>query len=170
MARATDSNLPFDAEDLAEVLAVLEKSAYDELYLETDRFKLTLRRGREGVWTQEMQALVEPRIDRGTPQEPAQKAKLEPATAQQSASAQGLVDVPAPMVGTFYRAPKPGAEPFVKAGSHVESDTIIGIIEVMKLMNSIRAGVAGEVVEICAENGVLIEKGQPILRVRPKSA
>ena len=77
--------------------------------------------------------------------------------------------VKSPMVGTFYRAPKPGAEPFVKVGSQVGSDTIIGIIEVMKLMNSIRAGVAGEVVEICAENGVLIEKGQPILRVRPKS-
>jgi acetyl-CoA carboxylase biotin carboxyl carrier protein len=81
----------------------------------------------------------------------------------------GLADVPAPMLGIFYRAPKPGEPPFVEVGSKVEEDTVIGIIEVMKLMNSVRAGVRGQVAEVLAENGAPIEYGEILLRVRPGS-
>ena len=70
------------------------------------------------------------------------------------------------MLGVFYRAPKPGEPPFVEVGSEVEEDTIIGIIEVMKLMNTVRAGVRGEVAEILAENGTLVEFDETLLRVR----
>ena len=70
------------------------------------------------------------------------------------------------MLGVFYRAPKPGEPPFVEVGAKVEEDTIIGIIEVMKLMNTVRAGVRGEVAEILAENGALVEFDQTLLRVR----
>jgi acetyl-CoA carboxylase biotin carboxyl carrier protein len=66
-------------------------------------------------------------------------------------------DVVAPMLGTFYRAPRPGEPPFVEHGSPVQADTIIGIIEVMKLMNTVRAGVRGTVVEILACDGALVE-------------
>ncbi len=66
----------------------------------------------------------------------------------------------------FYRAPKPGEAPFVEIGSKVEAETIIGIIEVMKLMNTVRAGVAGEVSQILAENGALVEYGETLMRVR----
>ena len=79
----------------------------------------------------------------------------------------GTVPIPSPMLGIFYRAPKPGADPFVQLGQAVEEDTIIGIVEVMKLMNSIRAGVRGEVVEIVARNAEMVEYGDPLLRVRP---
>lgn len=71
------------------------------------------------------------------------------------------------MVGTFYRAPKPGADPFVDIGSPVQEDSVIAIIEVMKLMNSISARVAGEVVEIVAEDAQFVDKGQLLMRVRP---
>jgi acetyl-CoA carboxylase biotin carboxyl carrier protein len=71
------------------------------------------------------------------------------------------------MLGVFYRAPKPGAEPFVQVGSRVAADTIIGLIEVMKLMNAVPAGAAGEVAEIVAGDGGLVEYGQAILRIRP---
>jgi acetyl-CoA carboxylase biotin carboxyl carrier protein len=70
------------------------------------------------------------------------------------------------LLGIFYRAPKPGEPPFVEVGSRVEPGTIIGIIEVMKLMNSVRAGVRGEVAAIPARNGELVEYGEALLFVR----
>jgi len=70
-------------------------------------------------------------------------------------------------VGTFYRAPAPGAPPFVEVGAKVEPDDVVCIIEVMKLMNSIRAGRRGRVVEILAENAELVEYGQPLIVIEP---
>jgi len=71
------------------------------------------------------------------------------------------------MLGTFYAADGPSAEPFVEVGAEVEPDTVVGIIEVMKMMNSVRAGVSGTIVEVCAENAQLVEEGQPLFRVEP---
>jgi acetyl-CoA carboxylase biotin carboxyl carrier protein len=79
----------------------------------------------------------------------------------------GLWAIRSPIVGTFYRAPRPGSDPFVQPGSRVQPDTVVAIIEVMKLMNSVAAGMDGEVVEIVVEDGQLIEKGQCLMRVRP---
>lgn len=72
-----------------------------------------------------------------------------------------------PLLGVFYRAPKPGEPPFVEVGDQVEEDSAIGIIEVMKLMNSARAGVRGTVVEILAVNGEMVEHGEALMLVRP---
>jgi acetyl-CoA carboxylase biotin carboxyl carrier protein len=77
----------------------------------------------------------------------------------------GLHAIAAPLLGTFYRAPKPGAAAFIEAGSLVEEDTVIGIIEVMKLMNAVRAGVRGRVSEILVSDGELVEYGQTLARV-----
>ena len=71
------------------------------------------------------------------------------------------------MLGTFYRAEGPGEKPFVDVGTDVGPDTTVCIIEVMKMMNSVPAGVAGTVVEICSENAQLVEYGAPLFRVRP---
>jgi acetyl-CoA carboxylase biotin carboxyl carrier protein len=71
-----------------------------------------------------------------------------------------------PMVGTFYRAPEPGAPPFVEPGSRVEPSTIVCIIEVMKLMNSVVAGVSGVVTHVFVENAQLVEHGQPLIAIR----
>ncbi len=79
----------------------------------------------------------------------------------------GGSEVPAPLLGTFYHAPKPGADPFVKPGDRVTAETVIGIIEVMKLMNSVEAGIAGTVVEFVAPNGELVEHGQTLIRIQP---
>jgi acetyl-CoA carboxylase biotin carboxyl carrier protein len=79
-------------------------------------------------------------------------------------------DVPAvraPMVGTFYRAPSPDAPPFVEAGSKVEPNTVVGIIEVMKLMNQIEAGVRGTVREVLVGNAQAVEHGQPLMLIDP---
>jgi acetyl-CoA carboxylase biotin carboxyl carrier protein len=73
------------------------------------------------------------------------------------------------MLGTFYRAPKPGAPPFVEIGATVAEDTIIAIIEVMKLMNTVRAGVRGTVTEVLPADGALVEYGETLIRVRRTS-
>jgi acetyl-CoA carboxylase biotin carboxyl carrier protein len=71
------------------------------------------------------------------------------------------------MLGTFYRASAPGATPFVDVGARVQPDTVVCLIEVMKMMNSIPAGVTGEIVEVCAQNGEVVEYGEPLFRVEP---
>ena len=148
------------AKDVSEIMRVLEDSSFDELSLELDGVKLTLRRG-EGP--------ASPAISE--PATPAPEVQAAPAPVAAPAKARppadpNAVDVPSPLLGVFYRAPKPGEPPFVEVGSKVEADTIIGIIEVMKLMNTVRAGVEGEVAEILAQNGALVEFDQVLLRVR----
>ena len=77
-----------------------------------------------------------------------------------------LVAVRAPLPGTFYRAPRPGAAPFVEVGSRVDADTVIGIVETMKLMNSVHAGVAGVVAGFCVANAEFAAQGAALLRIR----
>ncbi len=81
----------------------------------------------------------------------------------------GSVLIRSPMIGTFYLAPQPGAAPFVKVGQGVEADTTVGIIEVMKLMNSIRAEVRGVVVQILVDDAAAVELDQPLIALRPDS-
>jgi acetyl-CoA carboxylase biotin carboxyl carrier protein len=88
-----------------------------------------------------------------------------PADAGATTSAQVIRS---PMVGIFYRAPEPGAPPFVEPGTRVEPTTIVCIIEVMKLMNSVAAGVSGVVTHVFAENAQLVEYGQPLVAIRPE--
>ncbi|HEY9457778.1 MAG TPA: acetyl-CoA carboxylase, partial [Gaiella sp.] len=79
----------------------------------------------------------------------------------------GGATIESPLLGVFYRAPSPGAPPFVDVGAHVEPDTIVCLIEVMKMMNSVPAGVAGTIAEIHVENAEAVEYGQPLFRVDP---
>jgi biotin carboxyl carrier protein len=76
--------------------------------------------------------------------------------------------VKSPMVGTFYRAPEPGTKPFVEVGSRVKPDTIVCIIEVMKLMNSVPAGIAGVVTHVLVENARMVEYGEPLVVIEPR--
>ncbi len=78
-----------------------------------------------------------------------------------------LETIAAPMVGTFYAAPRPGADPFVRVGDHVEPGQVVAIIEAMKVMNEIVAERSGTIVEILVENGQPVEYGQPLMRLRP---
>jgi acetyl-CoA carboxylase biotin carboxyl carrier protein len=151
------------ARDLAEITRLLEDSRFDELELEYDGMKIHLRRSGVTAPT----AGGEPRASQAPP---------EMASAAPAAPPAGLpVDpdlaaVKAPLLGTFYRAPKPGAPPFVDTGARVEADTIIGIIEVMKLMNTVRAGVRGTVREFRARDGALVEYGEVLLTVDPQES
>lgn len=101
---------------------------------------------------------------------PAPVAAPAPAAAPEPTEAgteDGLITVTAPVVGTFYRAPQPGAEPFVEVGAQVREGDTLALVEVMKMINSVNAQVAGEVVAILADNGQLVEYGRPLVVLRP---
>ncbi len=152
------------AKDVAEILRLLEDSTFDELTLEMDGVKLSLQRGASGAATERSAPARAPEPGPApAPAAPPKRAAAKPP------SDPSLVDVPSPLLGVFYRAPKPGEPPFVDVGSKVEADSVIGIIEVMKLMNTVRAGVAGEVADILGENGALVEYGETLMRVRPSA-
>jgi acetyl-CoA carboxylase biotin carboxyl carrier protein len=82
-------------------------------------------------------------------------------------SAEELHTVKSPIVGTFYESPTPGAEAFVKVGSHVDTGQTLCIVEAMKLMNEIESDVAGEIIRVFVENGQPVEYGQPLFGIRP---
>lgn len=171
--------MPLTAKDVAEITRLLEESDFLELRLEHEGFKLTLKRAgaRSAGSDDPATAAHAAAASRATA---AQPAAAVPAswTAPESAvspraAATGdpsLIDVTAPLLGIFYRAPRPGAPPYVEVGSVLEEDTVIGIIEVMKLMNSVRAEVRGTVVEILVADGSAVEQGQVLLRVSRESA
>jgi acetyl-CoA carboxylase biotin carboxyl carrier protein len=168
-------------EDVADILALLDSLPYDEFDLRTPRFRLTLRRAPGGGWTEESQVLTDPvaleDADAGGPigvrADPgAAEARAEAGTGGEAASGagserDGLVAVAAPLPGTFYRAPRPGAAPFVEVGDNVGEDTVVAIVETMKLMNSVHAGVRGRVAEICLENAELAAQGATLMLIEP---
>ena len=150
------------AKDVAEIMRLLEQSSFDSLSLEMNGVKLNLRRG----------AAREIPVSAAASQPAAesQPSRVQAAVRKtKPPSEAGLAEVVSPLLGIFYRAPKPGEPPFVEVGSKVNEETVVGIVEVMKLMNSVHAGVKGEVVEILAANATLVEYGEVLLRVRPEA-
>jgi acetyl-CoA carboxylase biotin carboxyl carrier protein len=148
-------------EDVREILRLVDESQLEELRIETPEFRLHVRRG-GGAPAEEAPA---PRA--AEPAKPAEEpADRRPAGAETAAS-NGALTIEAPMLGTFYRAESPGAEPFVDVGTEVQAGTVVCLIEVMKMMNSVQAGVSGTIVEVCAENAQVVESGEPLFRVEP---
>jgi len=148
------------ARDIAEIAKLLDASHFSTLDLTVGEFRLKIRR--EGGWSGREDEPEAPAPEVETAEPP-------PPIGQEAGAARvGEVDVPAPLLGNFYAAPRPGDPPFVEIGDTVDEETVIGIIEVMKLMNPIRAGVAGKIVALLAENGTAVEEGQPLVRVRLK--
>ncbi len=162
--------MPFSHDDVERILKLLEASHFDELQLEVDGLKLDLRRNSpksvtpEQVKPQTPSAQATPQVTAAASSAVASKSA---GPAPQPVSLDGVHEIKSPMLGTFYRSPKPGADPFVKVGSRLEPETVIGIVEVMKLMNSVAAGVHGEVIEIVAPDAQLVEFGQVLIRVKP---
>jgi acetyl-CoA carboxylase biotin carboxyl carrier protein len=147
--------MPLTDDDVREILRLIDESDVEELHVETERFSLFVHRD----VGEQTPASAEP--------EPPAAARPTTATrADDAVAAGGLHAVASPMLGTFYRAQAPGAAPFVDVGTRVEPDTIVCLIEVMKMMNSVPAGVIGTIVEVCAENAQLVEDGEPLFQVR----
>lgn len=164
------------AADVAEIMGIVERSTFDELSLEINGIKLTLRRaGTSGEFIRSItgpSAHADTADTADTADGAATRAsRLATASAPTAArvAASGPVDanlkeITSPMLGTFYRAPKPGSAPFVEIGSAVDEDTVIAIIEVMKLMNTVRAGVKGIITQILPADETLVEFGDVLMR------
>lgn len=156
--------MSLSAKDVSEIMRLVEESTFDELLLEIEGVTLHLRRG--GGHSAPVEPAAPREAKRPSPA-PADSAPPSPAPVVRAAPAgdPNATPVKAPLLGTFYRAPKPGAPPYVEVGTAVEPETIIGIIEVMKLMNTVRAGTTGTVREILAKDGVLVEFDDTLMTI-----
>jgi acetyl-CoA carboxylase biotin carboxyl carrier protein len=149
-------------DDVRDVLRVLDSSGMDELHLELPDLSLTVRREGASGWTAEQQVLRAPVLEStSAPVADAGKAPV------QTQVGEGLVAVRPPLLGTFYRAPQPGAPPFVDVGDPVDEDTVVGVVETMKMMTPVHAGVRGTVVEFRTGNGEFAEADAVLLVVEP---
>jgi acetyl-CoA carboxylase biotin carboxyl carrier protein len=155
-----DKKPPLSFEDVQEILRILEKSTFNELHLNIDGLHLRLRRD-GGVQSST------PAWEHAEPAAEKPIAQPAPRAPRPAAAPEGLIEIRAPMLGTFYTAPRPGAPPFVDVGTRLDPNTVIGIIEIMKLMNAVPSGVEGEIREICVQNGQAVEYGQVLMRVSP---
>jgi acetyl-CoA carboxylase biotin carboxyl carrier protein len=141
--------MPLNEADIREILRLIDESDVEELRIETDSLSL--------------------HVLRGDPERAEAVTAPQPSETETEAETGGIVTIGAPMIGTFYRAEAPGADPFVDVGSRVEPGTVVCIIEVMKMMNAVHAGVDGTVVEVCAVNAEPVEYDTPLFRVEPGS-
>ncbi len=145
-----------DLKELKALVRLMEGSDLEELEVaEGDRRIRIRRRLGDGV----------PAVRIGGPAQGGGKIAATPAAAAPDTA--GLVPIESPMVGTFYRAPAPGAEPYVKEGDVIQKGAVVCIVEAMKLMNEIESEVAGRIVRVVAENGKPVEFGQHLFLVEP---
>ena len=146
-------NREIDLEKVKELIELMKENDLVELEIEDGKNKIALKRPGAGgpVMTQVPMAAAP-----AAGQAPAEEAKDD-----------GLVEIVSPMVGTFYSAPSPDSDPFVEVGSKVSADTVICIIEAMKVMNEIKAETSGTITEILCKTGEAIEFGQAIFKVTP---
>jgi acetyl-CoA carboxylase biotin carboxyl carrier protein len=166
---ATEASV--NMEELRELVQLVRDNEFTEFELEREGFRVRFRRGAEAA--EDVVAGVHPPAGllESAPQEAKTSLASAPthpgAKAQTEASEdQDLYIIPSPIVGTFYRAASPQAEAFVKIGSRVEPESVVCIIEAMKLMNEIQAETAGEVTKIYVENGQPVEYGQPLFGIK----
>ena len=159
-----------DHEELHRLLATLAESDIQEFRLEGEDFSLEVKRNL-GVISDSIPSskkIISDDFDQPLPQ-PKVETPSAPSTPPPSVpgSRSDLIEVTAPMVGTFYRAPAPGEPPFVEIGSRISVGQAVCILEAMKLMNELESEASGEVIEILVENGTPVEFGQVLMRLKP---
>lgn len=146
-----------DIEKIRQLVEILDKSTFETLSLELDDIRLTIGAGTSAP-------AVTPAAAVEVPAAPVPAAAI---TTNPSAAVEGLIDVTAPTMGHFYARPDPNSAPFVTIGASVDAEVTVGILEVMKLFNSVTAGIAGTVEQICVVDAELVEYGQVLMRIRP---
>jgi acetyl-CoA carboxylase biotin carboxyl carrier protein len=165
-AENTGSADPFDLEKLRELIALMEEHGLTEIDLRRQDERWKLRRGPADV----MQMIPASGFPAGhmnmAPPAPAAPSAPAPQLAAPPADDKDTVPIKSPTVGTFYESPSPGDPPFVTVGSKVTPDSIVCIIEAMKVFNQITADVNGTIIELMVKNGDPVEFGQPLFRVR----
>ncbi|MCG7345165.1 acetyl-CoA carboxylase biotin carboxyl carrier protein [Sporosarcina sp. ACRSL] len=171
-------------QEIREIIKLIDQSSIEKFTFESEGTKIKLEKGMNGLQQPvhvEQQRKEEP-VQQAAPaiqqpkkeqqeqaQAPAEQENKETATTTSNAADDpSLHKITSPMVGTFYQASSPDADPYVKKGDSVKPDSIVCIVEAMKLFNEIEAEVSGEIVEILVEDGQLVEYGQPLFLVKQK--
>lgn len=167
----------FRIHEIRELIRLIDESDIEEFEIDNEGAKLVIRKSNRSkyptptldsnnsVWDEYSQHLEEirsPVINIASDSVPANS----PPSSVESQGAQGLHHITSPMVGTFYRASSPDAEPYVKVGDNITDKSVVCIVEAMKLMNEIEAEVSGQVVEILVENGQIVDYGQPLFLIK----
>ena len=157
-------------DDVLHILKLIDESKFDYFQLEVGELKITVSKGDPIPLGNSAQPVATSAAPAAAPVAAAKPvAPPAPATAAPKTATipPGHLAITAPLLGTFYVAPEPGAPPFIQVGQQVTEDTTCGLIEVMKVFNSVRAGVKGTVIEVVAANGGFVEFGQPLFIVKP---
>ncbi|HXV79401.1 MAG TPA: acetyl-CoA carboxylase biotin carboxyl carrier protein [Candidatus Binatia bacterium] len=162
-------------DDVLHILKLIDESKFDYFQLEVGELKITVSKGEpiplastpRSVTTSQSSPTPVVETPKVAPAQPAAEPQSGTANVDAKAAIEGLVPITAPLLGTFYVAPEPGAPPFVQVGSTVTEDTTVGLIEVMKVFNSVRASVKGTIAQVVAQNGQFVEYGQTLFLVKP---
>jgi acetyl-CoA carboxylase biotin carboxyl carrier protein len=155
-----------DLKDIKAIIDLMKKNSITEFELEQQDSKLRLKRGLNGGGASaQSDDLVQysPAIQVAAPASPASQAPITPIAPVST----GEIDLKSPMIGTFYRSPSPESGSYVDVGSEVNAETVVCIIEAMKVMNEIKAEIKGVITQVLVENGKPVEFGQPLFKVRP---
>lgn len=155
----------FDMDELRELMELVTEQGFTEFEFENENIRVRLSKA--ATYAVAPQAVP---VNYAAPatagQQPAPSAQAAESTAPAADSDAGLHKIMSPIVGTFYRSPGPDKEAYVKEGSNVTPESVVCIVEAMKLMNEIQAEVSGEVVKVYVENGQPVEFGQPLFGIR----
>ena len=154
-----------DLKDIKAIIDLMKKNSITEFELERQDSKIRLKRGLNGGSSATQSEDYAPAIP--PPMQAAVATPAPAAAATPPPAATGEVDIKSPMIGTFYRAPSPEAGNYIEVGASVTPDTVVCIIEAMKVMNEIKAEVKGVVTQVLVENAKPVEFGQPLFKVRP---
>jgi acetyl-CoA carboxylase biotin carboxyl carrier protein len=152
-----------DLKDIKAIIDLMKKNSISEFEMERQDFKIKLKRGPNGGAV--ISQPDEPQLV--TYAMPAPASVSAPGAPAGSVSLPGEAEIKSPMIGTFYRAPSPEAAHYVEVGTEVNADTVVCIIEAMKVMNEIKAEAKGVITQVMVENAKPVEFGQPLFKIRP---
>lgn len=169
----------FKIQEIREIIRLIDQSTINEFTYENEGTTITLKKNNGVAISESIQRVVEEQPVESPPvqtvvktvETPAKKDKTETAKTEEPSletDETNLLKIESPMVGTFYAAPSPEEPPYVQVGDKVKEESIVCIVEAMKLFNEIEAETKGEIVEILVENGQLVEYGQPLFLVKPE--
>jgi acetyl-CoA carboxylase biotin carboxyl carrier protein len=159
-----------DLKQIKQIIELMKRSELTEFAVEEEGFKLKIRRGTNGLplvsSSRGSNSPFSANELAGSAPAPSASTSATPLAAGPAADEAGVAYIKSPMVGTFYRAASPDSKPFAETGAKVQENTVVCIIEAMKIMNEIQAEVKGTVVEILVENGQPVEYGQRLFKIK----
>lgn len=166
----------FKIQEIREIIRLIDQSSINEFTYENEGTTITLKKNNGVVAPESIQQVAENESVQSQPLQSVvktvetqeKKENTETVKTEDRLQETNLLKIESPMVGTFYAAPSPEEPPYVQIGDKVKEDSIVCIVEAMKLFNEIEAEMKGEIVEILVENGQLVEYGQPLFLVKPE--